>query len=843
MYFTNKFLNLAILLIAAFSLRDLRTMDVDLTDPSSRDVYPVGVVNDVYVHFDIDPTVIQHSSVGGEQEIVDYLMSLTDVWNRDTFNPANFNLVVSSFSENEKNTANDVMLLMQTNKVLRTGEQHIWVHVTDYMASSIAGRFGMYRGEDNAYAIVATFNGYGFTHGERTTGAHEIGHLFGLDHTHVLSLSYRDEVSHDIDYCGGGPNGKDCSTKPTYGGTVMSYCQECPDIRYGGGFYSPKPLTSFHPFQIEKIQEHYQASESNLAKISWPKLRTFIPESASRTLCAHEHQSCRCNGVVYFGPTITATNPRIFAVTESTSQVDCRSGSSESFPDVFHDRAKSCYCDQGATLTDVHYLPTTVEFQDVGTGACQFECPYSRSCSWESVGYMTFSDQPEWKCKQECLDRTKCHAFNWRNGNCRLYQQPPIGTLQSGTFARSTCWSRPQGDGRVPVAKYTIRGGSSPVIPPSQWGPWDEWSECDASCGEGSRTRVRTCNGKKCVGSSVESEDCNLDACDECKYIAIDSSECPSSISRLPDCKLDISDGALCEADYKLAGVDNFNINNCPGGYDVFRYVCGGEVESQWGPWDEWSECDVSCGDGSRSRARTCNGENCIGVSLQTEECDLEPCVETDECEYIAVDASDCPDKISALPDCISDLSHGDLCEADHRLPNVPNHQINNCRGGYDVFRYLCGGEGQDTAYWGVWSGWSDCSVDCGSGVQQRTRQCVGSGCTGESTQTRQCTRDPCESGSLRFENLGRGICRSPTGGVVRGWGGWPKTADQCRRACERQTSCIGYTAVTTGRDGTCYVHGNFNSRPSGWFDAKGNADEIGRQPSGHYNLACYKLL
>jgi len=801
MSLSNKFLKFAfVLFFLATGQRNLRDMPLDLSDPSLRDVYPLGVVTDVYVHFDIDPTVVQDSMVGGQQEIVDYLMSLTDVWNRDTYNPANFNLVVSSFSVNVKDTARDVMLNMQQNKVLREGEQHMWVHVTDYLASSIASRFGLYSGEDNSYAIVATFDGYGFTHGERTTGAHEIGHLFGLDHTHVLSLSYPNEVSVDIDYCGGGPNGKDCSTKPAIGGNVMSYCQECPGLADGGGFYSAKPLTSFHPFQAEKIQEHYHARENQLAKISWPKLRTFIPSQASGSRCAGEGGSCQCNGVVYFGPTITSDSPRIFAVTQSTSRVDCRAGASEAFPDVFHGYSKSCYCDQGATLTDVHYLPSTVEFTNVGTGSCEFTCPLSRSCSWKSVGYMTLSDQPEWKCKQECLDRTSCHGYNWKNNQCRLYQRPLTGASNSGQFTGSTCWSRPQGDGKYPDAQYTVRGDTTgPIIPVvDQWGPWDEWSECDATCGGGVRSRMRVCTGENCIGSNIESEECNLQPCvtpGECQYVSVDASECPNYSGSLPDCRSDIGDGDLCEADYPLNGVPEHNINNCPGGYDVFRYVCGGEVE--------------------------------------------------EECDWVPLRASECPANAASFPDCHDSMGSGELCEADTPLPNGDsNYNIDNC-GVYDMFRYHCSGS-SDSPYWDSWTQWSDCSVDCGSGIQTRSRDCIGGECDGDSSETQQCTLEPCDDDTTTdsaFQDLGRGICRSSSGGVVGGWGGWPKSADECRRMCESRNSCIGYTAVTTGATGTCYVHGRFTeNRPFGWFDANGNVYQIGKA-SGHYNLACYKRV
>jgi len=498
-----------------------------------------------------------------------------------------------------------------------------------------------------------------------------------------------------------------------------------------------------------------------------------------------------------------------------------------------------------------------------------------------------------------------------------LYQRPLTGASNSGTFAGSTCWSRPQGDAKYPGAQYTLRGEDTdpkrPVV--DEWGPWDEWSECDELCGGGSRNRMRVCKGENCIGSNIETEECNLKPCVtpvECQYVLVDPNDCPDHIDSLPDCRSDVNDGDLCEADYPLAGVKNHNMDNCPGGYDVFRYVCGEKVEDEWGSWDEWSECDELCGGGFRNRMRVCKGENCVGPNIETEECNLHPCATPVECQYVPVDASECPSHSGSrsLPDCRSDVSDGDLCEADYPLNGVERHNINNCPGGYDVFRYVCGekvedcdwvpvlssecpfnpasfpnchdsmdsgelceadttlpngnvnfdidncgvydifryqcGDSSNTPFWEAWSQWSDCSVDCGSGLQMRSRECNGSGCDGDSSQTQQCTLEPCDDDTAtdsEFTDLGRGICRSSSGGVVAGWGGWPKSADQCKRMCESRNSCIGYTAVTTGGTGTCYVHGKFTeNRPSGWFDANGDVYEIGRA-SGHYNLACYKRV
>ncbi|KAK1804810.1 hypothetical protein P4O66_003652 [Electrophorus voltai] len=52
------------------------------------------------------------------------------------------------------------------------------------------------------------------------------------------------------------------------------------------------------------------------------------------------------------------------------------------------------------------------------------------------------------------------------------------------------------------------------------WGPWQPWGECSASCGIGERTRVRLCNspspsnkGRPCPGDSTQLSRCNIQSC------------------------------------------------------------------------------------------------------------------------------------------------------------------------------------------------------------------------------------------------------------------------------------------------------------------------------------------
>jgi len=443
--FTHMFC--IMLFVSAFGTQDLTKMDYDMSDPNFRIPLPVGEAKDIYIHYDLDPSMIEKEdgTFKNEQEMVEYLMTLTDIMNRDTFNAVNFNLVTSSFSINSEETHRGMMLQFRNEEVLPEGEAHIWIHITDLPASSIAYEFGLYDGAESSYVIAAAFNGGHFNHHHRSTVAHEIGVLFGLGSTHVLSLNFVD-VEVNPDQCGGGPYGVDCSTKPTIGGSLMSFCGECP--RHGGSSRSAKPLTSFHPYQAEKIQENYAHHGETLPLISRQKLRTFIPDEAKE--CAVEGEKCFCKGVVYYGPTISSDNPLIFGVEHVTDSVGCSSGADEAFADVFHGRSKSCYCHEGADLHDITYTPADVEFTNGGIGECKVAC--SDETCWEEynnhgpLGYFTITGQPEWKCKQECLDRDECEAYNFMHGNCRLFQRQPSGTWKSEFFSESTCWVRPKSE-------------------------------------------------------------------------------------------------------------------------------------------------------------------------------------------------------------------------------------------------------------------------------------------------------------------------------------------------------------------------------------------------------------
>ena len=56
-------------------------------------------------------------------------------------------------------------------------------------------------------------------------------------------------------------------------------------------------------------------------------------------------------------------------------------------------------------------------------------------------------------------------------------------------------------------------------------------------------------------------------------------------------------------------------------------------VDGDWAAWGQWTSCSRSCGDGARTRRRTCTspppsetGKNCDGSSTQIEKCRVKSC-------------------------------------------------------------------------------------------------------------------------------------------------------------------------------------------------------------------------
>uniref|UniRef100_A0A669C524 Adhesion G protein-coupled receptor B3 n=1 Tax=Oreochromis niloticus TaxID=8128 RepID=A0A669C524_ORENI len=196
---------------------------------------------------------------------------------------------------------------------------------------------------------------------------------------------------------------------------------------------------------------------------------------------------------------------------------------------------------------------------------------------------------------------------------------------------------------------------------------WSQWSSCSVTCGQGSQVRTRTCvspYGTHCSGPLRESRVCN-------------------------------------------------NTAPCP-------------VHGVWEEWSPWSLCSFTCGRGHRTRTRMCSppqhgGRACDGPETQTKLCNIA----------------------------------------------------------------LCPVDGQ----WQEWSSWSDCSVTCANGTQQRTRQCSaaahgGSECRGHWAESREC-HNPDSNGQWNPWGPWSGCSKSCDGG-------WQRRARVCQGAAVTGQQCDG---------------------------------------------------
>nr|DBA18217.1 TPA: hypothetical protein GDO54_016492 [Pyxicephalus adspersus] len=167
-----------------------------------------------------------------------------------------------------------------------------------------------------------------------------------------------------------------------------------------------------------------------------------------------------------------------------------------------------------------------------------------------------------------------------------------------------------------------------------KWSPWGSWTPCSVSCGGGLRQRSRECSspqpqygGHKCKGKAFENEFCNGDLC------PIHGNW--GSWSAWGTCSRTCNGGQRRRHRTCDSPVPSHNGRGCAG-KDTEIHKCNTEMcpaDGNWGPWEAWSKCSVSCGGGQQIRTRTCkhpllsnNGRTCPGDSTQLLRCNVQGC-------------------------------------------------------------------------------------------------------------------------------------------------------------------------------------------------------------------------
>ncbi|XP_051232997.1 hemicentin-1 isoform X2 [Dicentrarchus labrax] len=283
------------------------------------------------------------------------------------------------------------------------------------------------------------------------------------------------------------------------------------------------------------------------------------------------------------------------------------------------------------------------------------------------------------------------------------------------------------------------------------WSEWSLWEECSRTCGQGNRTRVRTCSnppaqhrGRPCEGKAVEVIMCSVRPCPVAGNWG----------SWLPWSPCSETCGKGMQSRIRLCNnpPPAFDGPQCDGS-DTQTQVCKERpcpVDGKWSSWVSWGACSVSCGGGTRQRTRLCaspspqhGGRQCEGNDVHIDFCNSDPC---------PISGNWAP--WSSWGSCSKTCNGGQM----RRYRTCDNPRPAN--GG----RACAGADTQiqrcSTAYcpvdgnWGSWQPWGECSASCGGGERTRVRLCnspspsnAGRPCPGDSSQLSRCNSHACPGG------------------------------------------------------------------------------------------------
>uniref|UniRef100_A0A672G8H9 Adhesion G protein-coupled receptor B1a n=1 Tax=Salarias fasciatus TaxID=181472 RepID=A0A672G8H9_SALFA len=375
-------------------------------------------------------------------------------------------------------------------------------------------------------------------------------------------------------------------------------------------------------------------------------------------------------------------------------------------------------------------------------------------------------------CQMLCQWLEDCLAASSSSRPCGIMQTPCL------------CWEPPpqlsEGDGCYHNGVYlenclpSLKETGKPGQKAGGWSAWGQWAQCSSDCRGGMQTRTRTCQSPPedsflCEGIVEEGRPCTSESCsghgrhlsrsqslrsvDSRKREDIDKPrpgpQSPQTVdsasgeewSAWSMCSATCGEGWQSRTRFCVSSSYS---TQCSGPLREQRpcnnsAIC--PVHGAWDEWSPWSLCSSTCGQGLRSRARTCTppqfgGKPCDGPDEQTKFCNIAVC---------PVDGV--WNEWSSWSSCSSSCSNGTMQRT--RECNGPSYGGSECRGEWletvDCFLGECPVDGK----WQPWSLWTGCSKTCGGGSQHRNRICYGpffggEPCPGEREEVRRCSEKRC---------------------------------------------------------------------------------------------------
>ncbi|XP_053341492.1 hemicentin-1 [Clarias gariepinus] len=318
------------------------------------------------------------------------------------------------------------------------------------------------------------------------------------------------------------------------------------------------------------------------------------------------------------------------------------------------------------------------------------------------------------------------------------------------------------------------------------WSEWTEWEECSRTCGQGNRTRVRTCSkppaqhgGRTCEGRAVEVIMCSIRPCPVAGNWA----------SWLPWSPCSETCGKGMQTRIRLCNNPPPSFGGPPcSGADTQTQVCTERncpVDGKWSSWLSWGACSVSCGGGNRQRTRLCaspapkhGGRQCEGNDVHVDFCNSDPC---------PVHGNWGP--WSSWGTCSRTCNGGQMRR--YRTCDNPRPASGGraCAGTDTEIQKCSTLSCPVDGNWSPWQPWGECSASCGIGERTRVRFCnnpaptnKGRPCPGDLTQLSRCNIQPCPGGPQKARGniigtindvefgiafLNATILNSPAGGRV----------------------------------------------------------------------------
>ncbi|CAG09440.1 unnamed protein product [Tetraodon nigroviridis] len=160
-----------------------------------------------------------------------------------------------------------------------------------------------------------------------------------------------------------------------------------------------------------------------------------------------------------------------------------------------------------------------------------------------------------------------------------------------------------------------------------------------------------------------------------------------------------------------------------------------------WEEWSPWSLCSFTCGRGHRTRTRMCappqhGGRACDGPETQTKLCNIALCPVDGQWQ-----------EWSSWSDCSVTCANG--TQQRTRQCSAAAHGGSECRGHWAESRECHNPDCTANGQWNPWGPWSGCSKSCDGGWQRRARVCQGAAvtgqqCDGSGEEVRKCSDQRC---------------------------------------------------------------------------------------------------